>query len=569
MGRKQIGRYELVCPLSMGGMAAVFLGRLSGIAGFQKLVAIKVIHPHLSVQRNFVEMFLDEARLSARIHHPNVVEIFEVGESEGLYFMVAELVRGRSLRDLMRAVSRSNRSLEPPIYLTIIARVCDALHSAHTLKGTDGSSLGIVHRDVSPGNIMISYDGIVKLIDFGIAFAKGRITETESGVVKGKLDYMAPEQLHRKASDRRADIFSTGVVLYQLATGRHPFWGDNEGARLEKQLECVPIPPQEIVSDMSSKLAQTITRALSRNPEDRQQTAEELGRELRNLSFPYGALVDQQVIADLMSEIFAAEIVADNGTLDRAMEMPQAGNTPFNRSSQRVYSTNQTPLPALFRHPPDTRFTEIIEPTFQSPKETLDTAEPPVEEVDSKTKPPWKTTRNRVAILAIVAAVAFLALILLKWPFESEKPGGRIERDPTSNEAPGASEKNFRPSGYQQLTGPDSQAKEPPAQNESKVTSVKIRLKGLPKQATVRLDGHEAMIVAGQLTVPVDDTERELKVTAEGYKPYLRKIKPTKDAEITVDLEKKRALPRKRSHTNNRKAKNEPKNKLQTCAFCD
>src|SRR5512137_562086 len=201
IGRTRIGRFDVIYPLSQGGMASVHVGRISGMAGFEKLVAIKVIHPNLASEASFVRMFLDEARLAAQIHHPNVGEVIEVGEDDGLYYMVSELIVGQSLRNVYRRAEALGREIPRPMSADICAKVCQALHEAHELKDGDGKPLGLVHRDVSPRNVLVSYNGFVKLIDFGIAFAQGRSSHTDAGKIKGKMGYMPPEQLRGEPAD--------------------------------------------------------------------------------------------------------------------------------------------------------------------------------------------------------------------------------------------------------------------------------------------------------------------------------------------------------------------------------
>jgi len=435
--------------------------------------------------------------------------------------------------------------------------------------------LGLVHRDVSPGNILISFDGIVKLIDFGIAFARGRNTETESGVVKGKLDYMAPEQLRRKKADRRVDIFSVGVVLYQLATGRHPFLGEDEGERLEKQLACVPVPPLELLPHMDPRLAQTILKALSREPAQRQQTAEELGTELRELLAAEGGLVDQQVIADVMSRLFAGEIAADSETFEKAMEMQPAHESHISPVGNRVtgddhaapqWASRQEPEAPAPEHVPAT---EVILPAFESPKKTVESPGLSTEVIDPTLERPGRATRYRRGVLALVVAatclVLALVLILMNGFFEqkNQEEGTGDSRPADSVAAMGP--ENRPASKAETISKPN----ETPARAKPPGRSVKIRLIGLPRRATVMLDGKDVAVVAGRVTVPVDGARRELQVRAKGYRTYLRKISPSADGEMTVKLEKRGARPRKRVHTKEKKPVNEPKNRLQACPYCD
>jgi serine/threonine-protein kinase len=331
LGRRKIGRYELLHPLASGGMATVFAGRFFGMGGFEKLVSVKVIHPHLAGKQDFVEMFLDEARLSARLHHPNAIEIFEVGEDDGLLFIVAELVHGRNLEQVLKAAKVNGTPLPTRSYLSVMARVCDALHAAHTMTSSDGSPMHLVHRDISPSNILISYSGHIKLIDFGIAFAKDRISTTRTNVVKGKRGYLAPEQFSKETLDCRTDIFSMGVVLYCLATGKHPFPGENESQHVAALLSGKPVSPRVLQPDMPIGLERTILKALAQDPANRHQSAEELGQELRSILLSLGGLADNVDIAGWMELAFSTQITEEK--------------KQFKRAAQALQEAERTPLP--------------------------------------------------------------------------------------------------------------------------------------------------------------------------------------------------------------------------------
>src|SRR5688500_5151049 len=215
-------------------MATLYLGQRSGAAGFAKNVAIKVVHPHLSDDPQFVRMFVDEALLSARIQHPNVAHVEELGEAEGTYFLVMEFVHGVSLSSLIRALARRKRRIAPELAVAIAIQVADGLHAAHETRGPNGEHLGVVHRDVSPQNVLLSYTGHVKLIDFGIAKAEGRTQSTAAGSIKGKFRYMSPEQALGRTVDRRSDVYALGIVLWEMLTGRNCFDGTNDLLVLDK-----------------------------------------------------------------------------------------------------------------------------------------------------------------------------------------------------------------------------------------------------------------------------------------------------------------------------------------------
>ena len=234
-------------------MATVYLARLSGVGGFQRFVAIKRLHPHLAREPEFIEMFLDEARLAARIHHPNVVPILEVGASEEGYYLVMEYVEGDTLARLLARSAQTGRAPARPVGLRVIIDMLAGLHAAHELKDDDGKPLGIVHRDVSPQNVLVGVDGSSRLTDFGVARATSKLSTTRTGQLKGKLAYMAPEQARgAKDIDRRADVFAAGVVLWEVLACRRLFKGDGEADTLNKVLN-EPIPPVRSASRPSCR----------------------------------------------------------------------------------------------------------------------------------------------------------------------------------------------------------------------------------------------------------------------------------------------------------------------------
>jgi hypothetical protein len=277
---EKIGRYEIVAALASGGMAEILLGRLLGPSGFESTVVIKRILPHLARLERFVDMFLDEARIVAQIRHPNVVFVQELGRDNKELFLVMEYLAGESAASLSRKLVMRSRLLEPHLAAHIVAEACAGLHAAHELVDPNGNKLSLVHRDVSPQNVFITYDGQVKVIDFGIAKAAGRIARTEAGQLKGKFDYMSPEQCHGSDVDRRADIFALGVVLYELSTGRRLFKRGSELATLKAITDEPIVPPSRVVEAYPESLEAVCMRALARDRANRYPTAADMRKEL-------------------------------------------------------------------------------------------------------------------------------------------------------------------------------------------------------------------------------------------------------------------------------------------------
>ncbi len=265
----RFGRYEVIAEIASGGMATVYLGRVLGAAGFQRLVAIKCLHPHVAKDEEFVGMFMDEARLAARIRHPNVVPTLDLENGEDGLFLVMEFVEGEGLLGLLRAVFKDRKRVPPPIAVRIALDALAGLHAAHELTGQSGEPLRLVHRDVSPHNLLVGTDGIARITDFGIARAEERLCVTRDGQIKGKIAYMAPEQTSGNPVDRRADLWSLGVVLWECLAGRRLFFGQNDGEVL-RNLLVNPIPRlKEQVPEIPDALDAVVHKMLSRDPDGR------------------------------------------------------------------------------------------------------------------------------------------------------------------------------------------------------------------------------------------------------------------------------------------------------------
>jgi serine/threonine-protein kinase len=271
---QRLGPYELVRELGRGGFASVWLAKREGKGGFEASFAVKIARIEIATDPAFQKMFLDEARLAAQINHPNVVNIFELGEENDLLYLVMEYIRGRPLNVLRNQVERAGGKIPVSILMRVLADTCAGLHAAHEVT-KNGKSLGVIHRDVSPQNVLVSDKGTIKLIDFGVAKANDRLAaETTAGHTKGKLRYMAPEQAIGKELDRRADIWSVGAVAYDLIEGNTPFDGYNDLVRLFKLLDDSPPPP--FTTPVPSAIASLIQRCLQRDPNKRFATAAEL-----------------------------------------------------------------------------------------------------------------------------------------------------------------------------------------------------------------------------------------------------------------------------------------------------
>ncbi len=281
-----VGRYAIYDRIAAGGMATVHVGRLVGERGFSRTVAIKRLHAHFAMDPDFVGMFLDEARLAARIRHPNVVQTLDVVVAEGEVFLVMDYVEGESLAHLMRILLARNETMPPACASALIAPVLHGLHAAHEAKNDHGEPLGLVHRDVSPQNVLVGIDGVPRVLDFGVAKALGQSHTTREGQLKGKLAYMAPEQIEIGRVDRRTDVFAASVVLWEVLAGRRLFKAEGEAQVMRLVLYEPMKPPSDFVSGIPPALDAVVMRGLERNPEARFATAEQMADALEDAAPP-------------------------------------------------------------------------------------------------------------------------------------------------------------------------------------------------------------------------------------------------------------------------------------------
>ncbi|HEY8922765.1 MAG TPA: serine/threonine-protein kinase, partial [Polyangia bacterium] len=295
---RRIGRYRLLGLLATGGMAQVYLALSGELSGFRTLVVVKRILPDLSSNRHFIDMFFDEARIAARLDHPNIVRIIEVGQDHHEYFLAMELVQGKPLSAILRRAAKHQRPFSQAQAAFLVAQAANGLGYAHNLTDTDGRLLNVVHRDVSPQNILVSFDGAVKVIDFGVARALGRVSETVPGGLKGKLQYMAPEQVTSGEADRRSDVFALGIVLWEALCGRRLYRRESELETLRAIVREAPVRPSSI-RPISPRLDNIVMRALAKDPAERFQSAAEMGLALERLAFATEDFAPSQLAAHM------------------------------------------------------------------------------------------------------------------------------------------------------------------------------------------------------------------------------------------------------------------------------
>ena len=304
MASETLGNYDLLRRLGAGGMAEVHLARQHAIEGFQKLVVLKQVLPHLARDPHFVRMFLEEARLAALLDHPNVVQVFDLGHEDSEFYFTMEFVYGETLQSLVRALHKARVPMPFEHAITVGMGVASGLHYAHERVGFDGRPLGIVHRDVSPTNVMITYEGGVKVPDFGIAKVVTRTDVTRAGIRKGKVPYMSPEQCRAQPIDRRSDIFSLGIVMWEITTGQRLFDGDNEFGVMNRIVNGdIPLP-STVRAGYPKELERIIMRALSTERDRRYATAREMQIELENLARDKKWRATASGLSELMHQLF-------------------------------------------------------------------------------------------------------------------------------------------------------------------------------------------------------------------------------------------------------------------------
>ena len=325
------GRYQLLEKIGAGGMAEVFKARMKGEQGFEKIVAIKRIVPHMATNAEFVTMFVDEAKLAAQLNHNNITHIYDLGKVDAWHYIAMEYVEGKDLRTLLKLGKERGFPLPAELALFIAAKIANALDYAHRRPAPDGSELNLVHRDVSPQNILISDEGDIKLCDFGIAKAASKVSTTMSGALKGKLQYMSPEQAWGKRLDRRSDIFSLGSVLYEMLTGAPLFEGDTDMSVLESVREGEVAPPTSRGVEVPKRVDQIVLKALAKNPQERYQNASEFEKDLHAVLYTYQPSPGPADLAIYMHRLLEPPQASDDeieAAFDAARDMPRPAAPP-------------------------------------------------------------------------------------------------------------------------------------------------------------------------------------------------------------------------------------------------
>jgi serine/threonine protein kinase len=344
------GKYYLLERINVGGMAEVFRSKAYGVEGFERLVAVKRILPNIAEDKEFIKMFIDEAKIAVQLNHANIAQIFDLGVVDGSYYIALEHVHGRDLR----AIFDRCRTLGEPMPVAqacfVVMKVCEGLDYAHNKRDQAGKELNLVHRDVSPQNVLVSFEGEVKLIDFGIAKAAGKGAKTQAGILKGKFGYMSPEQVRGLPVDRRSDIFSCGIVLYELLTGERLFVGESDFSTLEKVRNVEILPPSTYNRKIPDELERIVLKALAKDVEDRYQNSIDLHDELQAFVYTAGEFYSRKDLAGWMKRTFAKEIDEETAKLESYRQLkPPSEQTP---APAPTGAKGTQPLPPAGTKPP-------------------------------------------------------------------------------------------------------------------------------------------------------------------------------------------------------------------------
>jgi serine/threonine-protein kinase len=421
---ERLGPYEPQTLLALGGMAEIYLACQKGIKGFKRLVVIKRILPHLASQRRFIEMFLDEGRIAALLNHPNIVQIYDLGQDDDNYYIAMEYLEGESLGCLVHQARKSHRRLNPELAARIVLEVCTGLEYAHELTDAQGKSFHIVHRDVSPHNIIVLFSGKVKLVDFGIAKAKSQTHHTISGTLKGKPTYMSPEQLRNKPVDARTDIFSIGVVFWELLAGKRLFKRDSDAASIQAIMnERIP-RVHEVRENTPAQLDNIAHRALQKDPGKRYQSIREMSSDIKEYLRQVLSSVDVREVAAFVNEVLGErarmirnllKTIHHQGATDVSMGVLKP------ESEESLLSREDPPPCADGSKPDQNRGREGAESTL--------------DEIPTRCeKAPWLVPRPHwLALLCIVTLLA-AGVVLLVWL--GDEP---TTKSPTSTPVPVAS----------------------------------------------------------------------------------------------------------------------------------
>jgi len=496
-----IGHHRLIATLGHGGMADVYLAMRQGPIELAKLQVVKRMRPELVEDPQFVAMFVDEARLAVRLNHPNVVHTTEVNEYDGGLYLAMEYLDGQPL-SLIVSRARRHGGLSLALSVRIVADVLAGLHHAHELCDYDGTALRIVHRDVTPGNIFITYEGQVKLVDFGIAKAVDRAAHTQIGMLKGKAGYMAPEQLLGRDIDRRTDVFAAGVVLWELAAGTR-LWPQGDATEAQAMVAEGAPSLRRMRPDLPEELERICAKALARNPDDRYSTAEEMQEDLERLAFVARLRGSGRDLAEFMGRAFPGERVAMRAVVERRIgELRREGELTVtsslsNPAVSKTLSRKSGPRDVIPRNP------------------ALDSVPPEPTSVSMRPTLVVRKARSKTLMLVVAGATAALGMLLVV-------PRLGDVRSPAL------------PASGSSSAGAETAS---PLPSEHPAAPIELRIVARPADALILLDGAELSGNPFAGRFPRDGVAHRVEVRANGYQTRTQTVEFSSDVQLLVTLE--------------------------------
>ncbi|MCA9617844.1 MAG: serine/threonine protein kinase [Myxococcales bacterium] len=513
MQTQQIGKYRIIARLGQGGMASVFLCLAAGPVGFNKLLVLKLLKEELAYDAEFLAMFLDEARLAARLNHANVVQTYEVGFEDGRHFLAMDYLDGQPLHAILRKQTREHMPLD--IHVRILADTLAGLHYAHTLTDFDGTPLHVVHRDVSPQNVFVTYDGQVKLVDFGIAKAAGAATVTESGVFKGKIAYMAPEQAAGDPIDARADVFSVGVMLWEAIAGKRFSHGESQAAMLARRVSGNEPKIRDAVPDADPELADICDRAMAHVPEHRFASAQDFRDALESFLHRFSRRVGPREVGQLVSRRFAEEHDRIKAIIEEQMKQM------LRETSQALPVPTLEPWANVVDHTP-TAVSGRTRPSQLGPHSGvvgLDSVPSTgsgrtLVGANVSTPPPTRQSRTTLIVGLIAALVSVVGVVLVA----------------TIGLSGGAASSNAAPT-------PSATATAEPTD------TIQLAVTFAPASATAKLDGVALLQSPFFAQMPRDGSAHTLEVTAPGFVPQTTMLSYDRDIAVNVALLEEKAMP--------------------------
>jgi eukaryotic-like serine/threonine-protein kinase len=523
---EQLGRYQLLALLATGGMAEIYLARQTGIKGFERLVVIKRILPHLARTERFVEMFFDEARIAAQLNHPNIVQIYDLGQEEDEFYISMEYLEGESLGYLVREARRSQLYLPAHLSAGIVAHVCDGLDYAHKFLNDAGQPMEIVHRDVSPHNIIVLFSGGVKLVDFGIAKAASKMHQTRVGTMKGKLTYMSPEQCLGEDVDARSDVFSLGIVFWELLTRRRLFKRKNEAVMIQAVLNA-PIPlVREIRPDISIEIEAVVYRALQRDKAERFQTAAEMGAAIRECLRHQGVTAGIAEIAE-----FAGQVFAERARTKRRLLEDIKTSGPKKMSMQLLKPETDESLPSSSRTDQEISDDDVeLEHPTQKQKRPI----------KDRGKPSGSSVLKNVLKIGLPIAIV-VCIVALWWAGAKRPPDVKV---PTSQPLPKPQpieQPDKDPKPPSDRDGQVDAANEPEKIGPSGVKPTMLSVASIPAGCQVEIDGVDVPGLTPLSEVAVDPAAKHLvSVRCKKYKQDTKYITGQPGEKVAVEFKLKR-----------------------------